>query len=226
MCFSWKSRTRIWTNKRTKKRISKIACERSLSVAMVMGELCIVCWLLPEWATNLVLLHSPFPFPPHSELSKDTTIFLRFSNKDLEEAYVKHREPMSSVPLVASLLVHLVGSVYSSIILPSSIIHFVIIFAPAILIILFAFISIAESFPNVNIARALLWIRFGQMGHVISLFPFQIFSERVIKFSKGFNDISPLRRLAAILTVFVVGASNLFDMVSVKAVASSILDKQ
>lgn len=84
-----------------------------------------------------------------SELSKDTTIFLQFKNKELESSYVKQRESMSSVPLIAFLVVHIVSSVYSSFILPSSAIHFLVIIAPIILTLPMVWISIAESFPMV-----------------------------------------------------------------------------
>lgn len=48
---------------------------------------------------------------------------------------------------------------------------------------------------------------------MIALFVFkQLFPESVIKISGSFNDISILRRLAAILTVSIVAISNLFDM--------------
>lgn len=52
------------------------------------------------------------------ELSKDTTMFLTFKNKDLEKSYSAHKEPLSAIPLVASPLVLLVGTIYSSLILP------------------------------------------------------------------------------------------------------------
>lgn len=83
------------------------------------------------------------------ELSKDTTILLQFKNKELETSYTKQRESMSSVPLIASVLVHIVASVYSSLILPSSPIHFLVIIAPIILTLPIVWISVAESFPIV-----------------------------------------------------------------------------
>lgn len=54
----------------------------------------------------------------HSEIDKDTTIFLTFKDKNLEAAYVEYREPFSSIPLTASLLVQIVGVVYSLFVLP------------------------------------------------------------------------------------------------------------
>lgn len=85
-----------------------------------------------------------------SELSKDTTWSLRFKNTELEDEYVKQRESLSSLPLIASLLVLIVGSFYSSFILPSSVCHFFVILAPIILLLPIIWISVAESFPKVN----------------------------------------------------------------------------
>lgn len=93
---------------------------------------------------------SLFFFRIDSELSKDTTIFLQFKNKELEANYAKQRESMSSLPLVAAILVQFVASIYSSIILPSSFIHFLAIFMPIILLLPIVWISIAESFPMVK----------------------------------------------------------------------------
>lgn len=87
----------------------------------------------------------------YSELSKDTTIFLQFKNKELETNYAKQRESMSSLPLVAALLIQIVASIYSSLILPSSFVHFLAIFAQIFLILPIVWISIAESFPMVRI---------------------------------------------------------------------------
>lgn len=141
--------------------------------------------------------------------------------------YVKQRESMSSVPLIASLLVHIVASVYSSFILPSSAIHFLVILAPIILTVPIVWISIAESFPMVcnfvfffssnccclkflflcNNAKSppFKWPNFSPA-------PFQYFSETIVNASKRFNDIHFLRRTAAILTIAIVGCTNLFDM--------------
>lgn len=63
---------------------------------------------------------------------------------------MKYREPMSSLPLFASLLVHLVASVYSSLILPSSAVHFLALLLPSLLILPIVLISVAESFPKVS----------------------------------------------------------------------------
>lgn len=54
----------------------------------------------------------------HSEIDKDTTRFLTFKDKNLEKAYGLYREPFSSVPLTASLLVQIVGVFYSLFVLP------------------------------------------------------------------------------------------------------------
>lgn len=54
----------------------------------------------------------------HSEIDKDTTRFLTFKDKNLEKAYGIYREPFSSVPLTASLLVQIVGVFYSLFVLP------------------------------------------------------------------------------------------------------------
>lgn len=64
-------------------------------------------------------------------------------------SYVKQRESMSSVPLIASLLVQIVASIYSSLVLPSSVVHFIVIIAPIIITVPMVWISIAESFPMV-----------------------------------------------------------------------------
>jgi adenylate cyclase 3 len=54
----------------------------------------------------------------HSEIDKDTTLFLTFKDKNLEAAYVEYREPFASIPLTASLLVQVVGVLYSLFVLP------------------------------------------------------------------------------------------------------------
>lgn len=51
------------------------------------------------------------------------------------------------------------------------------------------------------------------INHMICVCVFkQVFPENVVKISRSFNDINILRRLAAILTVGIVGVSNLVDM--------------
>ena len=54
----------------------------------------------------------------HMEIDKDTTIFLTFKDQNLEKAYNQYREPYSSIPLTASLLVQLFGILYSLFVLP------------------------------------------------------------------------------------------------------------
>lgn len=54
----------------------------------------------------------------HTEIDKDTTLFLTFKDKHLEKAYNQYREPYSSIPLTASLLVQLFGILYSLFVLP------------------------------------------------------------------------------------------------------------
>jgi hypothetical protein len=54
----------------------------------------------------------------HGEIDKDTTFFLTFKDSNLEKAYSEYREPFSSVPLTASLLVQIIGILYSLFVLP------------------------------------------------------------------------------------------------------------
>lgn len=55
----------------------------------------------------------------HSEIEKDTKFMsLNFKDSNLEKAYSEYREPFSSIPLTASLLVHIVGMFYSMLVLP------------------------------------------------------------------------------------------------------------
>lgn len=54
----------------------------------------------------------------HSEIDKDTTHFLTFKDSNLETAYGLYREPFSSIPLTASLLVQIVGFLFSLFVLP------------------------------------------------------------------------------------------------------------
>lgn len=54
----------------------------------------------------------------HEELSKNISFFLTFNDKSIETAYSKHREPLSSVPLIASFLVQLIGLIYTFLVLP------------------------------------------------------------------------------------------------------------
>ncbi|XP_037927319.1 adenylate cyclase type 3 [Teleopsis dalmanni] len=123
----------------------------------------------------------------HENLSQNTTLFLKFKNKNLEIAYAAYREPYSSVPLIAALLVQCVDIVYSFIVLPRSPLHFVNISAPIIPIFMLVFISIAESFPEDA-------------------------PEFFVSISKRFNDITFVRELAAIIIAVTLGLSNVIDM--------------
>lgn len=49
---------------------------------------------------------------------KHTDFWLAFKNKEDEAAYAAFREPLSSVPLIAALFVHIVGGIYSVLVLP------------------------------------------------------------------------------------------------------------
>lgn len=59
----------------------------------------------------------------HEELSKNITITLSFKDKNIENAYSAHRQPHSSVPLIAALLVQMVGVIYTFLVLPRWIIY-------------------------------------------------------------------------------------------------------
>ncbi|XP_036321319.1 adenylate cyclase type 3 [Rhagoletis pomonella] len=123
----------------------------------------------------------------HEDLSKFTTFFLKFKNKNLEEAYAAYREPLSSVPLLAAFIVQVIDILYSYIVLPRSPLHFINISAPLIPISMLVFISIAESFPD----------------HLPEFF---------VSLSKRFNDITFVRELAAIIIAVTIGLSNVVDM--------------
>ncbi|XP_053957925.1 adenylate cyclase type 3 [Anastrepha ludens] len=123
----------------------------------------------------------------HEDLSKFTTFFLKFKNKSLEDAYATYREPYSSFPLLAALLVQWIDILYSYIVLPRSPLHFINISAPLIPIFMLVFISIAESFPR----------------HLPEFF---------VSLSKRFNDITFVRELAAIIIAVTIGLSNVVDM--------------
>ncbi|CAG9798079.1 unnamed protein product [Chironomus riparius] len=125
----------------------------------------------------------------HGEIDKDTTVFLTFKDKNLEKAYSEYREPYSSVPLMASLLVQLIGILYSIFVLPRTWIHFVIVLPPSLVIALIVFISIAESFPDIVPSVATIA-------------------------SKKFNDCVWLRRICAIFVIVLIGFSNAADMLA------------
>ncbi|KAG4080688.1 hypothetical protein HA402_013218 [Bradysia odoriphaga] len=125
----------------------------------------------------------------HGELSKDTTIFLTFKSKELERSYSAHKEPLSTIPLVASPLVLLVGTIYSSVILPSSWLHFIISLSPIFLVLLFVTATVGETLK-------------------------EILPNNIYMASKKFNNVVCLRRFAAIVIIFSVAFSNILDMVS------------
>ncbi|CAO1336896.1 unnamed protein product [Diamesa serratosioi] len=124
----------------------------------------------------------------HSQIEKDTKLLsLNFKDSNLEKAYSEYREPFSSIPLTASLLVHIVGMFYSMLVLPRTCSHFVIVLPPTIIITIIVIISIAESFPG--IIPAFITLN-----------------------SKRFNDCFWLRRGSALLTILLIGFANASDM--------------
>ncbi|XP_039147014.1 adenylate cyclase type 3 isoform X3 [Drosophila simulans] len=123
----------------------------------------------------------------HENLTKDTNIFLRFKNPQLEQLYAVYREPYSSLPLLAALLVQCIDVLYSYIVLPRSTLHFINIAAPLVPIAMLVVISLAESFS----------------GMLPKFF---------VDVSKRFNDITFVRELAAIIIALTIGFSNVIDM--------------
>lgn len=134
----------------------------------------------------LTLSPPPTLFPRN--LTKDTNIFLRFKNPQLEQSYAVYREPYSSLPLLAALLVQCIDVLYSYLVLPRSTLHFINIAAPLVPIAMLVAISIAESFS----------------GMLPKFF---------VDVSKRFNDITFVRELAAIIIALTIGLSNVIDMV-------------
>nr|AAD01252.1 adenylyl cyclase isoform DAC39E [Drosophila melanogaster] len=123
----------------------------------------------------------------HENLTKDTNIFLRFKNPQLEQLYAVYREPYSSLPLLAALLVQCIDVLYSYLVLPRSTLHFINIAAPLVPIAMLVVISLAESFS----------------GMLPKFF---------VDVSKRFNDITFVRELAAIIIALTIGFSNVIDM--------------
>ncbi|KAH8262644.1 hypothetical protein KR026_004940 [Drosophila bipectinata] len=123
----------------------------------------------------------------HENLIKDTNVFLRFKNPQLEQSYAVYREPYSSLPLLAALLVQCIDVLYSYLVLPRSTLHFINIAAPLVPIAMLVVISIAESFS----------------GMLPKFF---------VDVSKRFNDITFVRELAAIIIALTIGLSNVVDM--------------
>uniref|UniRef100_A0A182QTA8 Adenylate cyclase type 3 n=1 Tax=Anopheles farauti TaxID=69004 RepID=A0A182QTA8_9DIPT len=125
----------------------------------------------------------------HSEISKDTNIFLTFNDKTHETAYNEYREPHSAVPLLAALLVQLVAILYATLVLPRTAVHFEIVIPPLVIIFVLVFISVAESLT-------------GSLPAFITLN------------SKRFNDSTSLRKSTAIIIVLLLGVSNVSDMLA------------
>ncbi|EAU77417.2 AGAP009315-PA, partial [Anopheles gambiae str. PEST] len=123
----------------------------------------------------------------HSEISKDTTIFLTFNDKTHETAYNEYREPHSAVPLLAALLVQFVAILYALLVLPRTAVHFEIVIPPLVIIFVMVFISVAESLTG--ILPAFITLN-----------------------SKRYNDSTSLRKSTAIIIVLLLGVSNVSDM--------------
>uniref|UniRef100_A0A1I8MJ11 Adenylate cyclase type 3 n=1 Tax=Musca domestica TaxID=7370 RepID=A0A1I8MJ11_MUSDO len=122
----------------------------------------------------------------YAHLDQDTDFLLKFKAKESEEDYASYREPYSSLPLIAALIVQSVDIFYSFLILPRSPLHFVNIAAPLIPIFMLVFISVAESFP----------------GHLPDFF---------VSISKRYNDFTLVRELTAVIIVLTLGLSNIID---------------
>uniref|UniRef100_A0A1S4H1H7 adenylate cyclase n=1 Tax=Anopheles gambiae TaxID=7165 RepID=A0A1S4H1H7_ANOGA len=125
----------------------------------------------------------------HSEISKDTTIFLTFNDKTHETAYNEYREPHSAVPLLAALLVQFVAILYALLVLPRTAVHFEIVIPPLVIIFVMVFISVAESLTG--ILPAFITLN-----------------------SKRYNDSTSLRKSTAIIIVLLLGVSNVSDMLA------------
>lgn len=91
----------------TKNTTSSNVSRSSFSVAIDIGLLIFYSKLITiiKWSSN-------------SELAKETNILLKFRNDDLEREFNKHSEPMSTVPIVAFVLVTLNGTISTTIIIP------------------------------------------------------------------------------------------------------------
>ncbi|XP_059220798.1 adenylate cyclase type 3 [Stomoxys calcitrans] len=122
----------------------------------------------------------------YAHLDQDTNFLLKFKVKESEDDYASYREPFSSLPLIAALIVQSVDIFYSFLILPRSPLHFVNIAAPLIPIFMLVFISVAESFP----------------GHLPDFF---------VSISKRYNDFTLVRELTAVIIVLTLGLSNIID---------------
>ncbi|XP_055387228.1 adenylate cyclase type 3 [Condylostylus longicornis] len=121
------------------------------------------------------------------DLSKDTTIFLTFKDKELEKLYVTQRESCSPYLLMAAPIVQITDVLYSSLALPRLWQHFLIVLVPLTVIAALVLFLMAESFQKV-------------------------FPEFFYKISKKINDIVLLRKTTAVLIILTMGLSNLIDM--------------
>ncbi|XP_059613778.1 adenylate cyclase type 3 [Phlebotomus argentipes] len=125
----------------------------------------------------------------HGDLSKHINILLTFRNKNHEAAYSAYREPYSSVPLLACLVVYFLGITYYPVVLPKTALHFALTLAPFLLIFPLVFISVSESF-------------------------FLIFPDWLVSISRKFNDLIWLRRTATALVIILIVLTNFLAMVA------------
>lgn len=54
----------------------------------------------------------------HREIYKDINALLWFKSDDIEQAYTRYRQPHSSIPLLAAVVVQLAGITFSYLVLP------------------------------------------------------------------------------------------------------------
>ncbi|XP_055634057.1 adenylate cyclase type 3 [Toxorhynchites rutilus septentrionalis] len=125
----------------------------------------------------------------YREIYKDIDLLLRFKDSEIEQAYAQYRQPHSSIPLLAALIVQFTGIVFSVLVLPRTSLHFEIVIPPLVIIFILVFISVAESFPG--ILPAFITLN-----------------------SKRFNDSVGIRKSTAIVIVLLIGISNASDMLA------------
>ncbi|XP_065080499.1 adenylate cyclase type 3 isoform X2 [Ochlerotatus camptorhynchus] len=125
----------------------------------------------------------------HQEIYKDINALLWFKNSEIQQAYAQYRQPHSSIPLLAALIVQFIGIIFSTLVLPRTSVHFEIVIPPLVIIVVLVFISVAESFPR--ILPAFITLN-----------------------SKRFNDCVGLRTSTAIIIVLLLGISNASDMLA------------
>nr|XP_029727324.1 adenylate cyclase type 3-like [Aedes albopictus]XP_029727325.1 adenylate cyclase type 3-like [Aedes albopictus]XP_029727326.1 adenylate cyclase type 3-like [Aedes albopictus]XP_029727327.1 adenylate cyclase type 3-like [Aedes albopictus] len=125
----------------------------------------------------------------HREIYKDINALLWFKSDDIEQAYTRYRQPHSSIPLLAAVVVQLTGITFSYLVLPRTTLHFGIVTPPLVIIIVLVCISVAESFPK--ILPAFITLN-----------------------SKRFNDCVGLRTSTAVVIVLLLGISNAGDMLA------------